>query len=184
MGGGIYYEIHKGEKNEKRASEFAAGALWLMAIASVFSTFLVFALNRQLLMLLGASGEMLALGEEYIAIIALGAGLQVTGTGLVPFIRNHGGSFYAMAAMIAGFVTNIILDYCMGVGTGRGRRSTGNDHWARDNHADGACLFAAKKAGDIQPASVTAENRICIHPENRDCTVWACHDAEYFADDY
>ncbi len=111
MGGAIYYAIHKAGKNEKRASEFAAGALWLMAIASVFSTFLVFALNRQLLMLLGASGEMLALGEEYIAIIALGAGLQVTGTGLVPFIRNHGGSFYAMAAMIAGFVTNIILDY-------------------------------------------------------------------------
>ena len=37
--------------------------------------------------------------------------MQVTGTGLVPFIRNHGGSFYAMVSMIAGFVTNIILDY-------------------------------------------------------------------------
>lgn len=33
------------------------------------------------------------------------------GTGLVPFIRNHGGSIYAMVSMIAGFVTSIILDY-------------------------------------------------------------------------
>ena len=41
----------------------------------------------------------------------LGAGLQIIGTGLIPFIRNHGGSFYAMFSMIAGFVTNIILDY-------------------------------------------------------------------------
>lgn len=44
-------------------------------------------------------------------MIAVGAILQVIGTGLVPFIRNRGGSFYAMVSMIAGFVTNIILDY-------------------------------------------------------------------------
>ena len=61
--------------------------------------------------IVGADGELLALGEEYIAVIALGSTLQVIGTGLVPFIRNHGGSFYAMVSMIAGFVTNIILDY-------------------------------------------------------------------------
>ena len=61
--------------------------------------------------MLGANGQLLALGEEYIAIIALGAGLQVIGTGLIPFIRNHGSSFYAMISMIAGFVTNMILDY-------------------------------------------------------------------------
>ena len=61
--------------------------------------------------MLGADGDLLALGEEYIAVIALGSALQVIGTGLVPFIRNHGGSFYAMVSMIAGFVTNIILDY-------------------------------------------------------------------------
>ena len=32
-------------------------------------------------------------------------------TGLVPVIRNQGGSFYAMVSIITGFVTNIILDY-------------------------------------------------------------------------
>ena len=37
--------------------------------------------------------------------------IQAIGTGLVPFIRNHGGSFYAMVAMIAGFLTNIFLDW-------------------------------------------------------------------------
>ena len=46
-----------------------------------------------------------------IAIIALGAALQIIGTGLIPFIRNHGGSFYAMISMIAGFLTNMLLDY-------------------------------------------------------------------------
>ncbi len=111
MGGAIYYSINKAEKNEAGAKEFTAGALWLLLISSVALTFAVFFLNSPLLRLLGASGQLLFLGEEYIAVIALGAALQVIGTGLVPFIRNHGGSFYAMLSMIAGFVTNIILDY-------------------------------------------------------------------------
>ncbi len=80
-------------------------------ISSVLVTILTFLLNGTLLRLLGADGELLALGEEYIAVIALGASTQVIGTGLVPFIRNHDGSFYAMVSMIMGFVTNIILDY-------------------------------------------------------------------------
>ncbi|GFI61579.1 multidrug export protein MepA [Clostridiales bacterium] len=111
MGGAIYYSINKAESKEKEAKEFTAGALWMLIIFSIVLTFSIFFLNSTLLRLLGANGSMLSLGEEYIAIIALGAGLQVIGTGLIPFIRNHGGSFYAMFAMIAGFITNIILDY-------------------------------------------------------------------------
>ncbi len=111
MGGAIYYSIHKAEKKDAEAREFTAGALWILFIASIILTFLIFFLNRSLLRLLGADGQLLSLGEEYIAVIAVGAALQIVGTGLVPFIRNHGGSFYAMVSMIAGFVTNIILDY-------------------------------------------------------------------------
>lgn len=111
MGGAIYYSIYKAEKKEDQARKFIAGALWVLIIASVLLTILVFLLNHRLLRLLGASGELLVLGEAYIAVIALGASMQVIGTGLVPFIRNHGGSYYAMVSMIAGFVTNILLDY-------------------------------------------------------------------------
>lgn len=111
MGGAIYYSINKAEKNEGRAREFTAGALWVLIISSIILTVSVFFFNSPLLGLLGARGQLLSLGEEYITIIALGAGLQIIGTGLIPFIRNHGGSFYAMFSMIAGFVTNIILDY-------------------------------------------------------------------------
>ncbi len=111
MGGAIYYSIYRAKKKQAQAREFTAGALWVLMASSALLTLLVSCLNGTLLRLLGASGELLALGEEYIAVIALGAALQVIGTGLVPFIRNHGGSFYAMASMVAGFVTNIILDY-------------------------------------------------------------------------
>lgn len=111
MGGAIYYSIYKAEKKDTEAKEFTAGALWLLLFSSIILTFAIFFLRNPLLRLLGARDELLALGEEYIAVIAIGSALQVIGTGLVPFIRNHGGSFYAMVSMIAGFVTNIILDY-------------------------------------------------------------------------
>ncbi len=110
MGGAIYYSINKAEKKEAEAKEFTAGALWLLIISSIILTVAIFFLNGPLLRLLGARGQLLSLGEEYIAVIAIGVALQVIGTGLVPFIRNHGGSFYAMVSMIAGFVTNISLD--------------------------------------------------------------------------
>lgn len=96
MGGAIYYSISKAEKKEKEAREYTAGALWVLVVFSILLTISVFLLNSTLLRQLGADGDLLALGEEYIAVIALGSALQVIGTGLVPFIRNHGGSFYAM----------------------------------------------------------------------------------------
>lgn len=111
MGGAIYYSINKAEKKEARAREFTAGTLWILIISSIILTLSIFFLNNPLLRLLGANGQLLFLGEKYISIIALGAGLQIIGTGLIPFIRNYGGALYAMFSMIAGFITNIILDY-------------------------------------------------------------------------
>lgn len=62
---------------------------------------------------MGARGSYLTLGVEYIKYISLGAGLQVLSTGLVPLMRNYGGVVCAMAAMVSGFVTNVIFDYIL-----------------------------------------------------------------------
>ena len=113
MGGAVYYSIYMAEKKEKRAREFSACALWMLILGSILLTALTFLLTTPLLRLLGAQGELLRLGEDYISVIALGAAFQVLGTGLVPFIRNHGGPFYAMISMVAGFGSNIVLDYLL-----------------------------------------------------------------------
>lgn len=111
MGGAIYYSISMAQEKEQKARGFIAGSLWLLLLTGVSLTVVIYLLATPLLGLLGARGELLALGETYIAIIALGAVPQIFGTGLVPFIRNHGGPCYAMTAMGAGFITNIFLDY-------------------------------------------------------------------------
>ena len=48
MGGAIYYSINKAEKNEKRAREFTAGALWVLIVSSIILTVTVFFLNSPL----------------------------------------------------------------------------------------------------------------------------------------
>ena len=120
MGGAVYYSISRAEKKEKRSKEFLSATLWLLILMSVLLTVFAFLLNRPILQLLGAECSLLSLGMEYNAVIALGAGLQILSTGLVPFIRNHGGPLYAMISMVAGFITNIILDYLFVWVQGRG----------------------------------------------------------------
>ena len=111
MGGAVYYSINKAESNENRAGEFAATSWWLLLVASALLTIIIYCFARPILAALGMQSEILSYGTDYIQIIALGAVLQVLGTGLIPLMRNYGGSFMAMIAMVGGFVANIILDF-------------------------------------------------------------------------
>ena len=111
MGGAVYYSIYKAEGRLKKAESFIADGWWLLVAASFILTIAIFFSARRLLVLLGAESMILSYAEEYIKVIALGTLLQILGTGLVPFMRNYGGAFWAMAAMASGFITNIILDY-------------------------------------------------------------------------
>ncbi len=111
MGGAVHYSISKAENDEKRANNFIACAWWILLLASVLLTGAVYLSAAPILKLLGAEHSILTYATTYIRIIAVGAGLQVLGTGLIPFIRNYGGSFWAMVAMLGGFFVNIILDY-------------------------------------------------------------------------
>ena len=111
MGGAVHYSIQKAEGKENKAKEYIAASWWMLVLASIVATVLIYATSEKLLHLLGADGTILTYATEYIRVIALGAVLQILGTGLVPFMRNYGGSFWAMFAMIGGFVTNIALDF-------------------------------------------------------------------------
>ena len=113
MGGAVYYSIHQASGNPQKAKAFIANAWWLLVAGSVLFTILVYTLCIPVLKLLGAHSTILSLGTQYIQVIALGAALQILGTGLVPFIRNYGGSLWAMIAMMSGFATNIFLDYLL-----------------------------------------------------------------------
>lgn len=111
MGGAVYYSINMAEKKEQRAKEYIAASWWLLIAVSMIVTAVIYFTSTDILELLGAKGVILENAVHYIKIIALGAVLQILGTGMIPFIRNYGSSFWSMLAMVGGFVTNIILDF-------------------------------------------------------------------------
>jgi Na+-driven multidrug efflux pump len=113
MSGAVYCSIHQASGNPQKAKAFIANAWWLLVAGSVLFTILVYTLCIPVLKLLGAHSTILSLGTQYIQVIALGAALQILGTGLVPFTRNYGGSLWAMIAMMSGFAANIFLDYLL-----------------------------------------------------------------------
>lgn len=66
MGGAIYFSIERARGQDKEANRLIAIANWLMLGFSVLLTTLVLFYNAPMLKLLGASGNMLPLAQEYI----------------------------------------------------------------------------------------------------------------------
>lgn len=111
MGGAVMYSVRLAEKRDSEAENFMKGVFFYLALTGILLTVILFPLTDPLLSLMGADGELMKPGREYLSVIVLGSVFQVFGTGVVPLIRNQGKSVQAMYSMIGGFVTNIFLDY-------------------------------------------------------------------------
>ncbi|MCM1127553.1 MAG: MATE family efflux transporter [Lachnospiraceae bacterium] len=111
MGASVVVSLNHGAGNDKKALLAEGNAFFLLFTGSVLLTLLLLLFGRPLLVLLGAKGELLAIALTYLRYMLIGGIIQVFATGLVPLMRNHGASFYAMCSMGAGCITNIVLDY-------------------------------------------------------------------------
>lgn len=111
MGGAVMYSVRLAEKRDSEAENFMKGVFFYLDLTGILLTVILFPLTDPLLSLMGADGELMKPGREYLSVIVLGSVFQVFGTGVVPLIRNQGKSVQAMYCMIGGFVTNIFLDY-------------------------------------------------------------------------
>lgn len=111
MGGAVLWTVRKGTGDEEAAGKYVRATLLLLIAASAAVTAGVFPFTGAILKMFGAEGEIFRLGREYLNVIVLGAGFQILATGIVPIIRNNGSSFFALAVMVSGFLSNIFLDY-------------------------------------------------------------------------
>ena len=113
MGGAVSYTLSMGSGDQERARQYFGLTVVLLPLLGLLLTGLFLGTAPAVLRLFGASGAIYDLAWEYIRFVTYGAIFQVLGTGLVPLIRNMGGSVTAMAAMVAGFCANIFLDYLL-----------------------------------------------------------------------
>ncbi|MBS4785554.1 MAG: hypothetical protein KH009_05525 [Clostridiales bacterium] len=111
MGGAIWMTISSGEPDHTRENTYLGNTFTLLAVSSIIVTSLLLAVYHPVLLFFGAEGAILDYASDYLQIIALGTTFQLCSVGLMPVIRNLSGSFVAMTAMIAGFVSNILGDW-------------------------------------------------------------------------
>lgn len=111
LAGAIQYSISIAKEDIHRSSIYFTTTSLFMLLMSIFFSVVLYLFAPELLSLFGATGTIHQMALEYVQVIVLGTFFQLFATGLVPFIRNMGGSTFAMISMILGFVTNIILDY-------------------------------------------------------------------------
>lgn len=111
LAGAIRFTIFHSQQNEKGYKLAYCSTIVLLFLFSIILMIIILLFIDPILIFLGANEEIFSYAKDYGIMIALGAFFQMFSTGFVPFIRNLGGSFFAMISMMAGFATNILLDY-------------------------------------------------------------------------
>ncbi len=111
MGGAVMFAISRASGKEKESRTYSGITMTLLLISAALSVAVFLPVLDPLLAGLGASGTIAQMGHDYLFILILFSATQIFGTGVVPLVRNNGGSSFAMIIMIAGFGTNIVLDW-------------------------------------------------------------------------
>jgi Na+-driven multidrug efflux pump len=125
MGGSAIFSISLGAKQDERAEKVLGTSILTMIIVSVAVGALGYIFLPQILNAIGAAvpyetgrpaeiiqaERIFDFGMDYYQIILLGSPLMAIGFGINSFIRAEGNTFRAMINMLAGALTNILLDW-------------------------------------------------------------------------
>lgn len=111
IGGGTKYSIATSQGDKTAANHIFTNALWLAAILSIILFSLGAFISPALAELLGATGVVFNMSKVYLQVILLFAPFFVFNNLLLCFVRNDGSPQLAMAAMLGGSMSNVVLDY-------------------------------------------------------------------------
>ncbi|MFQ6783855.1 MATE family efflux transporter [Anaerostipes caccae] len=111
IGGGTKYSILRSQKNKTKANQVFTNAVVLTGIvAGIFCLLGIFC-SGPMVRMLGANESVFQMTKTYLQVILLFAPMFMANNLLLCFVRNDGNPHLAMAAMICGSLSNIILDY-------------------------------------------------------------------------
>ncbi len=111
VGGASNFNLRLGEGKPKEAALIVGSDLSAIAISGVVLAAVVIIFLKPLLLLFGATDELLDYAVSYTQITTLGIPLVVFSTASSQLIRADGSPTYSMACQIAGALLNTVLDY-------------------------------------------------------------------------
>lgn len=112
--------IRMGENKKDEAEKILGNAFTLIIIISLAITAIGLIWGKNILSLFGASDSTLKYAQDYMQIIFIGTIFNMLSFGLNHTIRASGSPNIAMASMLIGAITNIVLDpiFIFGLGLG------------------------------------------------------------------
>lgn len=111
MGGATRYAILRGEGRREEANRVFTHAGALAAVLGIVFTGAGLLFSWQIAGALGASGQVQELASVYLRTLLTFSLLFLGNNLLVCFVRNDGQPNLAMAAMLVGCLSNVVLDY-------------------------------------------------------------------------
>ncbi|MBU1107686.1 MAG: MATE family efflux transporter [Candidatus Riflebacteria bacterium] len=103
--------IKLGEKSYEEAEELLGQGLFLFVVSSLIFTTVSLIFMKPLLLIFGATENVLPYAQTYLSIVVLGTITHLISFGANSFIRGEGNPKVAMGTMIIGGIINVILDY-------------------------------------------------------------------------
>lgn len=111
IGGGTRYSIFRSRGEERKGNRvFTAALLMGLIVGALFIIIGIYG-AKTLAMLLGAEGRIIGMTTVYLRTILCFAPFFICNNIFLAFVRNDGNPRLAMAGMLAGSFSNIILDY-------------------------------------------------------------------------
>lgn len=110
LGSASGFNLELGKKNENRAKRIAGTAAVMLLISGAVISITVRIFLHPLLILFGATKNIMPFAADYSGITSLGIPFLMFSTGINPLIRADKSPRYAMNAIVMGALLNTILD--------------------------------------------------------------------------
>lgn len=111
IGTAANFNINMGAKKEDEAKSFIGTGITLMSIMGLFIFCIVFMFKRPILLLCGATENVLPLAMTYLSITVIGLPFQLFTTASSSLIRADGSPGYSMICTVTGAILNVFLDW-------------------------------------------------------------------------
>lgn len=118
VGGTSYISRMLGEGKNEKAKNAASFCFWTGLCVGILGMIFVFVMINPICTLIGTSADTVGYTKEYLLIVALSIPFVIVGNTFSNIIRAEGKANIAMAGMVLGNITNIILDPVMILGFG------------------------------------------------------------------
>lgn len=110
LGAATGFNLKLGEKRPEEARKIAGSAFSFLLLCGILVSVFVLLFLKPLMILFGATDNILDYAKEYSAITAISIPFLIFSTGANPLIREDGSPTFSMLAIVSGAVTNVLLD--------------------------------------------------------------------------